>query len=292
MVNYCCVYACGRNSRVNKNLTYYSLPKGIERRKQWLLAAGRLDLLERAQYSSARFCSIHFPPAQIRKKNLTPDAVPSLYLPGSMNYDINDLEPEKHDGVVCNSCSEGIIGFRYKCVVCPDFDLCHKCEKLEVHPNHLMMRIAKPKKFKKADNIITKLRDQLKAADISDDNASDNDNGYQSSDDEPITKYAKSYDSGVDLSDDIKRSIRKEVDRVIKAVKKQKEPSKKRPSESNKTSKRLRTEGSSNIEEADSLLNQVQELAFADVGDIKLDKVIKHETIVPSCDLQNSDIIL
>ncbi|XP_072946130.1 uncharacterized protein [Epargyreus clarus] len=293
MVNYCCVWPCGRNSRENQNLTFYSLPKGIERRKQWLLAAGRVDLLEGALTSTARFCSIHFPPAQIRGKNLSPDAAPSLYLAGSVTCDIKNLAPEKHNGIVCNSCSDSIVGFRYKCIMCPDVDLCQKCEMLEVHHlNHLMIRIARPKEFKKVDSIIVKLRDLLNAEDPSDDNNSDNDNDYQSSDDEPITKYAKTYDSGVDLSDDMKRIIRNEVDRVIKVVNKQKELSKKRPSESNKPSKRLRTEGSSNIEEADSLLNPVQELAFADVGDIKLDKVIKHETIVPSCDLQNSDIIL
>lgn len=37
-----------------------------------------------------------------------------------------------------------------------------------------------------------------------------------SSDDEPITKYAKDYDSGVDLSEDVKLKIRKEVTRVLK----------------------------------------------------------------------------
>lgn len=38
----------------------------------------------------------------------------------------------------------------------------------------------------------------------------------ESSDDEPITKYAKNYDSGIDLSEDVKSKIRDEVTRVLK----------------------------------------------------------------------------
>lgn len=41
-------------------------------------------------------------------------------------------------------------------------------------------------------------------------------NDNDSSDDEPIQKYAKNYDSGIDLSDDIKLTIRTEVARVMK----------------------------------------------------------------------------
>lgn len=60
-----------------------------------------------------------------------------------------DSSPEKeasnfiiHDGVQCDSCETvPIVGFRYKCVQCPNYDLCQGCEALHKHPDHLMVRM-------------------------------------------------------------------------------------------------------------------------------------------------------
>jgi len=50
-----------------------------------------------------------------------------------------------HHGITCDSCEKTPIeGYRYKCVVCDDFDLCGKCEAAGRHPGHNMMRIANP----------------------------------------------------------------------------------------------------------------------------------------------------
>ena len=45
-----------------------------------------------------------------------------------------------HPGVICDGCDKAMVGFRYKCMVCPDFDLCGLCERKGKHPNHNMVR--------------------------------------------------------------------------------------------------------------------------------------------------------
>jgi hypothetical protein len=51
-----------------------------------------------------------------------------------------------HAGVVCDGCGKrGFSGIRFKCTVCPDFDLCEVCETKRIHDaNHPMTRIVKP----------------------------------------------------------------------------------------------------------------------------------------------------
>lgn len=39
-----------------------------------------------------------------------------------------------HVGIYCDMCrKKDIVGFRYKCVVCPDYDLCHECWTTKRH---------------------------------------------------------------------------------------------------------------------------------------------------------------
>jgi sequestosome 1 len=56
-------------------------------------------------------------------------------------------EGPHHVGVVCDGCSSGIYGVRYKCLVCPDYDLCATCEKKGEHVNHNMVSIRDPLSF-------------------------------------------------------------------------------------------------------------------------------------------------
>ncbi|PWN36079.1 uncharacterized protein FA14DRAFT_51584 [Meira miltonrushii] len=56
-----------------------------------------------------------------------------------------------HPNVICNGCDKAIVGPRYKCINCADFDWCHSCEsnpalhhvKSEEEP-HLFLKINKP----------------------------------------------------------------------------------------------------------------------------------------------------
>lgn len=49
-----------------------------------------------------------------------------------------------HSGVQCDGCDGDIRGYRYKCIECPDFDLCFSCEMKKIHGDHMMVRIVKP----------------------------------------------------------------------------------------------------------------------------------------------------
>ena len=50
-----------------------------------------------------------------------------------------------HPGITCDGCDKvPIVGFRYKCVVCIDYDLCGSCDKAGKHPGHNMIRISSP----------------------------------------------------------------------------------------------------------------------------------------------------
>jgi hypothetical protein len=48
-----------------------------------------------------------------------------------------------HHGVTCDGCNQSPIrGARFKCKICPDFDLCEDCESKDVHPaDHPMYKL-------------------------------------------------------------------------------------------------------------------------------------------------------
>lgn len=53
-----------------------------------------------------------------------------------------------HHGVFCDGCDKQMRGFRYKCIQCPDYDLCMECESRGLHPEHFMIRLSEPLQWK------------------------------------------------------------------------------------------------------------------------------------------------
>ena len=61
--------------------------------------------------------------------------------------------PAVHDGVMCDGCQASpLIGVRYKCVQCPDYDLCAACESKRTHtPSHNFIKMVRPAGFRVTD---------------------------------------------------------------------------------------------------------------------------------------------
>ena len=57
---------------------------------------------------------------------------------------VQAIQQSKHMGVFCNRCMKNdIIGVRYKCLFCKDFDMCEQCEQEEGshNPSHYLIKI-------------------------------------------------------------------------------------------------------------------------------------------------------
>lgn len=52
-----------------------------------------------------------------------------------------------HPGVICDQCEKEIVGYRYKCLQCRDYDLCMVCESKMSHKEHAMIRIPDSAEF-------------------------------------------------------------------------------------------------------------------------------------------------
>lgn len=67
-----------------------------------------------------------------------------------------------HQHVICDVCDEEIVGHRYKCLSCHDYDLCMSCEAKFRHKDHLMLRIPKPAMVCRSNSTVSRMYDKLR----------------------------------------------------------------------------------------------------------------------------------
>ncbi|XP_065590833.1 sequestosome-1 isoform X2 [Cyrtonyx montezumae] len=49
-----------------------------------------------------------------------------------------------HPNVICDGCEGPVVGARFKCTVCPDYDLCSTCEGKGIHKEHNLVMFQSP----------------------------------------------------------------------------------------------------------------------------------------------------
>ena len=100
-------------------------------------------------------CSTHIHPfIKIYHQNMKLESIKVVV---NDNIDKNEEKKEErkeekkeekpvHYGIICDGCNKGpIVGYRYKCAVCEDFDYCENCEKnLSEKHQHPFIKIYKP----------------------------------------------------------------------------------------------------------------------------------------------------
>ena len=71
-----------------------------------------------------------------------------------------------HPGICCDNCNGDVLGYRYKCIQCEDYDLCAQCEAKGLHPHHYMIRMPQPLQWYHSQGLIYCLRKFLRKSNI------------------------------------------------------------------------------------------------------------------------------
>jgi next-to-BRCA1 protein 1 len=92
-------------------------------------------------------CPDYIPPAKpVPDDKTSQEKNEKLRAPKNYRNIIVDHDGPVHEDVTCDGCGMyPIVGSRYKCAICPNFDFCEKCEKkFHVEHSHPMFLIASP----------------------------------------------------------------------------------------------------------------------------------------------------
>ena len=81
-----------------------------------------------------------------KKRNQVIDA--NIFNNAHENFNIQSIYKCKtiHNGITCNYCKKcPIVGYRYKCMECPDYNLCQVCEKAVEHEHNFIKYVTEEK---------------------------------------------------------------------------------------------------------------------------------------------------
>uniref|UniRef100_A0A1I7V059 ZZ-type domain-containing protein n=1 Tax=Caenorhabditis tropicalis TaxID=1561998 RepID=A0A1I7V059_9PELO len=67
---------------------------------------------------------------------------------------------ERHEAI-CDKCADLIVGHRFKCAICFNFDLCQRCESQGIHQHHVMLRIVSPEHTQVPIHLLPKKEDRI-----------------------------------------------------------------------------------------------------------------------------------
>ncbi|XP_058125436.1 protein ref(2)P-like [Anopheles ziemanni] len=70
--------------------------------------------------------------------------------------DVYGSRPQ-HTNVVCDVCDQMIVGHRYRCLMCHDYDLCMTCESKYRHKDHIMLRIPRATDSRQMHSVFEKM---------------------------------------------------------------------------------------------------------------------------------------
>ena len=89
-------------------------------------------------------CPTYTPPVKIISNPESSNE--KLRAPKNYRHVTVDHDGPVHDNVTCDGCGMyPIVGCRYKCAICPNFDFCERCEKkFHVEHSHPMLQITSP----------------------------------------------------------------------------------------------------------------------------------------------------
>ena len=109
---------------------------------QSLITIADFDLCEACE-GKRETVGVHSPSHVLLKIPVpTSVSVDASWLPRSAPHNGAAL----HSHIKCDGCRGAIVGIRYKCANCADYDLCASCEAADVHQEtgHLFLKVRKP----------------------------------------------------------------------------------------------------------------------------------------------------
>nr|XP_057920164.1 sequestosome-1-like [Doryrhamphus excisus] len=66
-----------------------------------------------------------------------------------------------HPNVTCEACNGPVVGVRFKCSICPNYDLCSDCQVQGTHTEHALLPISEPQKEGCMTGFLTKARSRV-----------------------------------------------------------------------------------------------------------------------------------